>query len=407
MAAESSILTEAQVMALFFERNLDLIAGHYQIDRAEAEEWIAAAIPNPYLSIGFNELSGNFNVRPNLGAPGMGMSIIITQLLETNGKRDLRIESSQIGREAVETDFKDAVRILANTVRHAYYALLLAQKNLEVVEINGRHYEEIVKANQLRLQVGDIAESDLVRVEVESLKARSDVDKAISALKGSQSELARLLGWPEGSLSFKVAESWPEVSGDLARPDESGLVERAYGTRPDFKAQSLRASQMEREVELARRLVVPDITVSAGYVQDAGNVVIDSGILNISAPIPVFNQFKGQIGKAVAELNNARLQKEQVRNSIRNEVVSSHAALKSAQSVVTRFEKEVNQRVDKARKSAEFAYSQGATGLIDLLDAERSYKAMMMDYYAALTDKAFAYADLIKAIGEEPKLERR
>ena len=158
---------------------------------------------------------------------------------------------------------------------------------------------------------------------------------------------------------------------------------------------------MERELELARRLIVPDVTVSAGYVRDAGNVVLDSGIFNISAPIPVFNQFQGDIGKALAGLNQARLQQEQVRNSIHQEVIAAHAALLSAAAIVARFENEVNQRIQKVRDSAEFAYGQGAIGLIDLLDAERNYKSMTLDYYSALKDKALAYADLLSAIGEE------
>jgi outer membrane protein, heavy metal efflux system len=402
-AEKDRVLNEQQVMALFFDRNLDLIAAHYQIDRAEAEEWIAAAIPNPYLSIGINEFNGNMTVHPPINTPGLGMNIIITQLFETNGKRDLRIESSQIGREAVEVDFKDSVRILANTVRHAYFTFLLAQKSLEVTRINAQRYEEIVKANQLRHAAGDIAESDLVRVEVESLKAKGDVDKAVAVLKGSRSELARLLSWPEGSMDFTVEEAWPEVPKSLENPDDTGLVNKAYETRPDYKAQSLRAHQMEKEVELARRLVVPDVTVSAGYVNDSGNVVRDSGIFNISAPIPVFNQFKGVIGKAVVGLNDARLQKEQIRNAIRKEVVTAHAELKSAEAVVSRYQTEVNQRIEKVREAVEFAYSQGAIGLIDLLDAERSYKAMMLDYYLALNNKALAYADLLMAMGEEPR----
>jgi len=90
-------------------------------------------------------------------------------------------------------------------------------------------------------------------------------------------------------------------------------------------------------------------------------------------------------------------------HAIRNEVVTVLAALHSAETVVSRYQTEVNQRIEKVREAVEFAYTQGATGLIDLLDAERSYKAMMLDYYAALNNKALAYADLLMAMGEEPR----
>jgi len=404
--AAPKVMAEAQVVALFFERNLELIASLYQIDEAEAQEWIASAIPNPFLSFGFNELGGyggSFSANPQVGQKALGYNLIVTQLIETNGKRALRTESSQIGREAVETDFKDTVRILLNRVRRAVYDVLLAQKALSVAHDVAHRYDKIVHANQLRHSVGDIAESDLVRVEVESLKAKGEVDKAMAFLKSNRSALANLLNWPQEAMIVDIVDEWPSVPDYLEKSKDTVLVEEAYATRPDLKAQSLRADQMEREVELARRLIVPDVTVSAGFVHDGGNLVTDSGIFNISAPMPIFNQFQGDIGKAVAGLNQARLQKEQVRNTIHQEVISAHASLMGAAAVVARFEHEVNQRIEKVRDSAEFAYGQGAIGLIDLLDAERNYKAMTLDYFSALRDKALAYADLLAAIGEETR----
>ena len=398
-------LTEGQVVAIFFERNLDLMASLYQIDGAEAQEWIASAIPNPFVSYGINELGGfggSFSANPGTtGQRGLGYNIIITQLIETNGRRALRTESSQIGREAVETDFKDTVRMLMNRVRRAIYNVLHAQKALSVAHEIAQRYEKIVKANELRHSVGDISESDLVRVEVEGYKAKAEVDRALAGLNVSRTELATLMNWPEEAMHLEMVDEWPLVPERLEKSKDTALLDEAYEARADYKAQILRAQQMERELELARRLIVPDVTVSAGYVRDAGNVVLDSGIFNISAPIPVFNQFQGDIGKALAGLNQARLQQEQVRNSIHQEVIAAHAALLSAAAIVARFENEVNQRIQKVRDSAEFAYGQGAIGLIDLLDAERNYKSMTLDYYSALKDKALAYADLLSAIGEE------
>ena len=57
--------------------------------------------------------------------------------------------------------------------------------------------------------------------------------------------------------------------------------------------------------------------------------------------------------------------------------------------------------MDKVRLAQEFAYNQGAIGLIDLLDAERNYTLMMTEYYVAKTDLSIAYADLLMALGED------
>lgn len=405
-AEEVSALNEQEVMALFFERNLDLISGHYNIDRAEAQTLIASAIPNPLLSIGFNELSSKtsrFFPRTNstTDVNAVGMSIIVTQLIQTNGKRQLRTESSQYEREAVETDFKNLIRLLANTVRKAHYQLLLAQKNLEFLEINDQNYLKIVEASRVRLKAGDIAESDLVRVEIEELKIRADVDRAVAAHKSARSELAALLSWPEISNTLRVTERWPEVPAALLKPSLDPLIEEAYESRPDYRAQELRTEKMETELELSRRLVVPDVTVSGGLIQDSGNVRPYTGTFSINAPIPTWYQFQGEVGKAAAELNTSRLELEQIRNSIRSDVIASHARLMATRAIVDRFENESRARIENVRDAQEFAYNQGAIGLIDLLDAERTYTRLMIEYYAARTDESVAYADLMMALGED------
>lgn len=405
-AEEVTALNEQEVLALFFERNLELISGHYNIDRAEAQTLIASAIPNPLLSVGFNELSSktsHFFPRTNstTDVNSVGMNIIVTQLIQTNGKRRLRTESSQYEREAVETDFRDLIRVLANSVRKAHYQLLLAQKNLEFLIANDHNYQKIVDASRSRLKAGDIAESDLVRVEIEELKIRADVDRAEAALKSARSELATLLNWPSTSSTLRVSERWPDVPAALLKPHLDPLIEEAYESRPDYRAQELRTEKMETELELSRRLVVPDVTVSGGFIQDTGNVRPYTGTFSINAPIPTWYQFQGEVGKAAAELNTARLELEQVRNSIRADVIASHARLMATRAIVNRFETESQQRIEQVRAAQEFAYNQGAIGLIDLLDAERTYTKLMVEYYSARTDESVAYADLMMALGED------
>ena len=60
-------------------------------------------------------------------------------------------------------------------------------------------------------------------------------------------------------------------------------------------------------------------------------------------------------------------------------------------------------RIEKLRAAQEFAYQKGAAGLLDLIDAERNFKAMMLDYHTALANRSNAWADLMMALGEEAR----
>ncbi len=395
-------LTEEQAIALFYQRNLTLIAAEFNLDQSRAEEIIASAIPNPVFSFWVNELSNQMSKNGNTRfLPGF--TPMIQQLIETFGKRELRMESAGLGTEAMEFDLKNVTRVLTNAVRHAFYGLLLAQKSRDVARDNLERYSQIKDANAIRLRVGDISETDFTRIEVESLKAQGDVDRSQTAVNQARTDLLLLLGWPENSLNIVADDAWPKSNLTDERSREETLTRKALENRPDLKAAQIRIHQSEKKLELARRLAYPDVTITGAYARDPGNYFSNTGQLGISLPLPIFYRQEGEIAKAGVEMNTAELNLRQAEKSVRADVVKALSAWKSADDIAKRFEQSILERIEKMRSAQEFAYQKGAAGLLDLIDAERNYKAMMLDYYTALANRSNAWADLLMALGEESK----
>jgi len=132
-------ITEQQAIALFYQRNLSLIAASLNIDEARAQEIIAAAIPNPVFSLTISELNSKMSQAENRDQPLPAVLPQIQQPIETAGKRQLRIESSELATEAVNFDLQDVVRTLTNAVRRSYYSLILAQKALKPHQPREQH----------------------------------------------------------------------------------------------------------------------------------------------------------------------------------------------------------------------------------------------------------------------------
>jgi cobalt-zinc-cadmium efflux system outer membrane protein len=398
-----------EALALFYQRNLDLIAAQYNIDQAQAQEVIAAAIPNPTLSFQLSELSPN----PNMGSNATGCShnpsvscgpaeyFSFSQLLEVAGKRGLRMQSSGFATQAAESDFKDAVRIFSNMVRDAFYELLRAQKNRQLASEIVEHYQTIFKANSLRLQSGDISESDFLRVKMEAMRAESDFDSAQTAVDQAQANLAMTLRWPDKSLQFEAKEQWPEIVDIGQSLPKEAIISKALQLRPDLAADKFRAEQADKELILARRLKYPDVTVTAGYARDPSNNAVNSAFVGVSVPLPLFYQYKGEADKAAVNLNQSHVTVEQTELGIRNDVVSALATWNSSDKIVRRFEEGLLNDALTVRDSAELAYSHGATSVLDFIEAQRSYKNIMHDYYAALINRTNAYYDLAKSLGIE------
>jgi outer membrane protein, heavy metal efflux system len=399
---EQVAITEQQAIALFYQRNLSLIAASLNIDEARAREIIAAAIPNPVLSVTVAELNRKIFRAENHDQPLPAVIPQVQQLIETAGKRRLRIESSELATEAVGYDLRDVARTLTNAVRRSYYSLILAQKALKVANENFEHYREILRVNEIRLKVGDVAAMDFIRIEVEGLKAQSDQDQALAAVKQARADLLLLLGWPENSADIVAVEAWPEISPDIALARQDDLVRRALERRPDMQAARIRIAEARKMVTLAQRQVIPDVTISAFYDRDPGNFFARSGGVGISVPIPLFYQHKGEISKARVTLSSAELAVARAEQTIRAEVLKAASAWQSADSIARRFETSVVGRIETLRKSQELAYQKGAIGVLNLIDAQRTYRAVMLDYYAALANRSKAWADLLMGYGEDP-----
>ena len=396
-------------LAMFYQRNLDLIVAQYNIDQAKADEIIAAAIPNPTLGVQIGGITGNPNMGssavgcnhdPNVSC-GLAQNYSFSQLIEVAGKRGLRIESSGFATQAAESDFRDALRIFSNMVSDAYYDLLLMQKNRWLAAEIFQHYQQLTAANQLRLKSGDIAESDFLRVKMEATRAESELDNAQAAVEQAQAKLAMTLRWPDNSLKFVAKEQWPSLKEIGQQQSKEQLIEQALQKRPDLLADKQRAEQADKQLELARRLKYPDVTVNAGYARDPGNNNLNAFFVGFNVPVPVFNQYQGEADKAAVNLNQNRLAVEQTELNIRNEVVSALATLQSADKILNRFNDGLLDDAKAVRNSAELAYSKGATSVLDFIEAQRSYKNIMRDYYAAMINRTNAYYDLAKSLAVE------
>ena len=281
--------------------------------------------------------------------------------------------------------------------------MLLAQKTAEIATENYERYREIIRASSERLKAGDIAATDLTRLEVESLKAQGDQNMAQTALSQARADLLLLLAWPENSLEISAVDAWPSAPSKITQESQEQLSKQALERRPDLQAARVRIDQAKKMLTLANRLAIPDVTVGVFYQQDPGNFFTYSGGVSLSVPLPVFYRQEGEISKAHVGVSTAELGLKQTEQSVQTDVMKALVAWQSADAIAKRFESAVLQRIEALRKAQEFAYERGAIGLLDLIDAERSYKAMMLDYYTALSNRSKAWADLLMAYGEEVK----
>ena len=397
-------LSYSAASTLFSNNSRELLLAKRMLESAEAGAVIAAQKPNPVLSIGvsnFNLNRNQGNTNPN-GGNGLvdktfNSSVQINQLLERGNKRELRMAAAEDAIKASNYDLKDTRRQQTLSLAYAYYDLLLAQESEQIQMSNVALYESTLKAAELRLKAGDIANSDVARIRVDALRVKNDLRQAMANHQKAQANIAYLLGKENEASTIVATDQWPTMDAALSAAANMGEANLAnkVSQRPDILAAEARTQQAEENRRFANSLKTRDLNLGVQYQHFPGQgPAVGDNTIGAFVSIPLFTnyQYQGEVARSEVEFSAALEAKEQARAAAIGEISRSRADLNAAIDKVQRFEQQMLGEAQKASDAAEFAYQHGAIGVTDLLDSRRVLRALQLESAAAHADYAKAYS---------------
>lgn len=386
--ADGSIaLSLADAEALWQQHSHEIMLAQAAVTGAAADVRVAGQRPNPDVSL--NVLS----ISPWSGYGAGGWSekkldtvLRIDQLVERGGKRDLRIKGAESRLEASRFDLDDTARQQLGVLRYAYYNLRLAQEKLVLAHETAELYGRSLDAGRLRQKAGDIAPVDVSRLQIDKARADSDVRQTQTELEQAQQALAYMIGREPDARQLVAADNWPAW-------EETALNGAPLGQRPDLEAAQKRIRAAEADRDLARAKKSRDVTVGFQMEHNLQNAPTDSIGFGLSVPLFIWHEYEGDIARAEADFNVARLQYEQQRAQASGQVAQSRNALLSARDRYKRLDSGLLTDAERVAKAAELAYSKGAMSLMDLLDARRTLRQIQIEAASARADYAKALSD--------------
>ena len=393
--AQPLSLERAQTMAV--ERNPDLRMARAALESARANIQAAGAAPNPILSLSTSSIStsGNTGGGP-LWRRQIDSVVGVSQLIERGGKRELRRENAEHNLRAADADLSDVRRQLRMMVGQAYVDLHAAQDRVAVTREASRLMDDTLGAAQIRRDAGDIAGADVERVRVDVLRARNELAAAEGELKRSQHALALLLADVERAGQLEAADAWPSLAD--AAQTASQKIDDIIDRRADVRAAAARIDAAGAGTRLAESLRTRDVTVGAQLEHfpqpgDASNP--NGNSIGVSVQVPLFTRYyyQGEIGASLAALDAAKARYEQARAVAESEIRTALSGVQSAAERVRRNRDELLVAAEKAATAAEFAYKNGAVGVMDVLDARRTLRATRLDALAAQAELSKALAN--------------
>lgn len=393
--AQTKVLTLADAKKIAFERNWDLLAAKSGIDAAQAQLIVAKEFPNPTASLSTAKI-GN---RENGTSLGNGLwernydSIAaVSQLIEIGGKRRARQASAQAGVTGARARFFEARRSLEQGVTKAYVSALLAGENSHVLNESARMLRHEAGIAQVRLKAGDISDSDEKQIENNADTFELQAKSAETAAVQARISVEILLGVEKPNGAWTPMDTLEQMVGAPPQLGES----KTNAVRPDVLAAEASLNQSKSDLKLQKAMRIPDptLTIGAEHNPPGGGPPVDTLLVGVSFPLPLWNFNRGEIKAAQAAVNQNALALAKAKALAAADVANAQSGFQEASGRLQRYQNQIRPKSQKVRESVAFAYEKGGVSLVDLLEAERADNDARLATAQALADTASAVADL-------------
>lgn len=391
-----SAISMDDAVRIAFAYNQNLRAQRLNIDQNRADEITAALKPNPTFTtlVDTIPLFSPQLIRYNTQI----YSESLAYTYERGGKRERRLDVAKDNTDVSAKTVTDNERQLRFQVVQAFINVLLAKSVLQFAKEDLANFSREVDLNHDRVVAGDLAEGDYLKLSIQKLQFEQGVSSADLGLVQARATLRQLLGYQS------VADNF-DVTGALAHKKQvvqlADLERQALAARPDLQAAHSGVRVASDTVSLAFANRAKDWTWSSDYTfQSIGPTAPGNAIgFSLSFDLPIHDRNQGEIARSQAAVRQAVETESSTEVGVRTDVVNAYYGLETNEQIVSLYESGYLDQATQSRDITAYAYGRGAATVLDVLDAERSYRATQLGYRQAIAAYMAAAEQVNQAVG--------
>ncbi len=402
--AEKAVFA-AHTLEAYIQRSLDANPGlkmfkaRYQAALERVPQ--AASLPDPMFQITHFVESVQTRTGPQENV------FMLSQRIPWFGKLSSSEQAASAEAQALWHAYQNQQLLLVRKVSLAFFeygftgrAITLTRKNLDWLTQLEPIIEEQVKGGgdinpllRLKVEVGKIAD------KLESLKQRRIVQSA---------RITEMLALPETTLIEWPRWDVPPV--DVV--DGRTLVGAIEGNNPELQMLKRKIASGQARQESARLASYPDVTVGINYIQIGDPVVNpatpDAGAdpwgVTATITIPLwFDKNEAARAEALAGKQAYEHEYEKTVNALKAEMRASIALLHDADRRLQFYGKELLGLAEQAAENSRAGYEAGRTGILEVIDSERSLLELHLLSWRAAAD-AWQQRVTIQTLANQPVL---
>lgn len=345
------------------------------VDAARGKALQAGLYPNPTVAVVLDELGDP------MGRGGINTIPLVTQEIVLGGKLTLSRAAACKEIDLATLDVAARRAELLTEVRAAYFDALTLQRRVELLRDLVTLADASVDQTKKLLAAKQVARLDLVQLEIEAERLRTDLEAAEKERPAAFRRLAAVVGDPElasAPLAGTIDTPFPDYELDRTR----GYV---LSVHPEVRSAQVGIERAQLHLRRQHAEPIPNVSLSAGYVRQNQNRANDWTI-GVSLPVPLWNKNQGAIQTAQAELGSAIRQVARAETELTDRVATAFRDFASAKQRADRYRTAILPRAKESYDLSVKGYQGGQFEYLRVLEAQRSL--------------TLAYLEWVKAAGE-------
>lgn len=376
-------LTINELIAIALESSPQVLAARDQAKAIKGQLSSARAIPNP-------EFELNTGQQRSVSGPlttGNVSSWVVTQPLDMPYTRYPRVNAAEANVRAA-----DAARIafeieMISRVQQRFYELMRRDAELKAAEEDFSLTKQIRDRMQIRYDVGDTARFELIRAQTEFLNAQINAESSKLRLEQAKSQLRQVVGH-QLPADYEVV-SQPFKIEPL--PSLPILLSELRSQSPELLRAKAEVEATESKLSFEQNSRLPKLSIKAQQYNDPN---FTDRLYGLVVSIPIWDFKGGQIAEAEANASKARNQLNAQNQSLEQQLETAYKLYQMTSYQVKILDQDVVQLASSARRIAEVSYRYGERGMLEYLDAQRTFRVARNDLIKARFDLASVVTEI-------------
>lgn len=414
-------LTITEAIQIAVQQNPEIKAAMFQVEKVESESTQSRSgfYPQVDVSETFNRTNNPmwaFGTKLNQGtitlqdfAPAslnnpdsinnFKTAVSMSWSLYNGGRTKIGWEQAKQNQQVASLMLENTRQKVIAQTASAYVGLLLAQKNITVVNQALETAQANLKMIQSRYNNGFVVKSDLLRAKVHIADLKQQHLQASSRVKVAQAMLNASMG---SSVDNPLNPVSPFNVGDPIKGEMKEWISTALSKRPELEKLKHQEDMARKEIKKSHAGHLPDLLLVGNYEIDTEDFsdTADNYTIGAIVKVNLFSGYKitGKTKAAKSFLDQLQALQRAMELQIR---VQTRRAFLTARSSWERIQ--VAQiAVDQAQEGLRIVknrYNNGLLTIVSLLDAEVACQQARTNYFKALHDYKVARIDLALAAG--------